>query len=181
MNPEIRGLIHMAEASRAAERAAEREARPSFALSIESNIYSGGGFRDTMVGLKMNLPWFNHSAYQADISRAMEEHRAATKEIEAARRNIQARVIAAANEAANAAIQANAYSGEILTSAIRSAETTVSAWMSSSATLSDVLESRRSLSDIRLEQRRFVAAHLAALESLSSLVPPHSALSSQHP
>jgi outer membrane protein TolC len=179
-NPEILGLVHMAEATGAATTVAEREAKPSFALSVESNIYSGGGFRDAMIGLKMNLPWFNHSAYQAGISQATEEHRAAVMEIEAARRSVKTRVIAAANEAANAAIQANAYSGDILTSATRANETTESAWMSSGATLLDVLESRRSLSEIRLEQRRFVAAHLAALETLSSLVPPTATLSSRH-
>jgi len=170
-NPEIRSLKHMAEAARAATTVAEREAKPSFAISFESNIYSGSGPRDAMIGLKMNLPWFNRSSYQAGISQATEEQRAAMKDIEAAHRSIQSRVVAATNEAANAAVQADAYSGEILTSATRAAETTESAWISSSATLLDVMESRRALTEIRLEQRRLVAAHLAALETLSSLVP----------
>ena len=51
-------------------------------------------------------------------------------------------------------------------------QATEGAWISSKATLLEVLEARRTLLNARLEQRRFLAAQRAALETFRSIIPP---------
>jgi hypothetical protein len=87
------------------------------------------------------------------------------------RREVAAMVLTAATEAANAAAQARAFSGEIHEKAVKATQTTEAAWISSKAPLTDLLDSARALFAIRLEQRRMVAMQLAALEELQTLVP----------
>jgi outer membrane protein, heavy metal efflux system len=91
--------------------------------------------------------------------------------VETMRREIAGMVMMAATEAANAAAQARAYSGEIHEKAVKATQTTEAAWISSKAPLTDLLDSARTLFAIRLEQRRMIAMQLAALEQLHTLVP----------
>ena len=86
-------------------------------------------------------------------------------------REIAAEVIAMTTEAANAAQQARAYSGDIITRSEEATRTVETSWISSKATLTDLLDANRLLFSIRLEQRRFVAMQLSALEDLRVLVP----------
>ena len=173
-NPKVRSLRATASAAHAESRIADREKQPAFAVGVETGLYSGGDFRDATVGLKMTLPWFNEPSYDAKISAAENREHAANRDIESARLEIASKVLAAANEAATAAVQARAYSGEIHESAVKSVHVIESAWISSKASLTDLLEANRTLLSIRLEQRRFIAMQLAALEELNLLVPPTS-------
>jgi hypothetical protein len=86
-------------------------------------------------------------------------------------REIATRVVTAATEAANAAAQARAYSGEINEKALQAKQAIEAAWISSKAPLTDLLDSSRTLFAIKLEQRRLTAMQLAALEELRTLVP----------
>ena len=119
----------------------------------------------------MSLPWFNDPSYQAKIDAAKSRELAAGRDVETMRREIAAMVLAAATEAANAAAQARAYSGEIHDKARQATQTIEAAWISSKAPLTDLLDSARMLFSIRLEQRRMIAMQLAALEELHTLVP----------
>jgi len=171
-NPKVRAMIEMAGAANAETRMANRERLPEVSVGVDTNIYaSGSEVRSTMVGVKVTLPWFNDSSYQADISAARSRELSATQDVETMRREVAAMVLGATTEAANAAAQARAYSGEIHDKARQTTKTIEASWVSFKAPLSDLLDSARMLSSIRLEQRRMIAMQLAALEELQTLVP----------
>lgn len=170
-NPKVRAMREMAGAAGAESRIAERERQPQLSVGIDTNIYSRGDIRSATLGVKMNLPWFNDSSYQAKISAARSREQAAVRDIESMRREVAAEVLAAATEAANAAAQASAYAGEIHDKAQQTSKTIEAAWISSKAPLTDLLDASRVLFSIHLEQRRFIAMQQAALEQLRTLVP----------
>ncbi len=172
VNPLVRSLRATSSAAQADTRIADREKQPAFSVGVESGLYSGGDLRNASVGLKMTLPWFNEKSYDARISAARNRERAANQDIETARLQVASKVLSAATEAANAAAQARAYSGEIHDRAIEATRVTEASWINSKATLTDLLDANRTLLSIRLEQRRFIAMQLAALEELNLLVPP---------
>ena len=170
-NPKVRAMREMAGAADQETRIAERERLPGVSLGIDANVYSGGEWRSTTVGVKMNLPWFNERPYQASIAAARSRQLAASHDVETLRKEIASDVLTSATDAANAAAQARAYGGEIHAKALQASQSTEAAWLSSKAPLTDLLDANRQLFSIRLEQRRFIAMQLAALEQLHSLVP----------
>jgi outer membrane protein TolC len=172
VNPKVRAMREIAGAAQAETHMADRERLPEVAIGIDTNVYaSSTDFRSTMIGVKITLPWFNDTSYQAGISAAQSRELAATRDVETMRREVAAMVLDAATEAANAAAQARAYSGEIHEKARQTTNTIEASWISSKALLTDLLDSARTLFSIRLEQRRMIAMQLAALEELQALVP----------
>lgn len=171
VNPKVRAMREMATAAQADTRIAERDQAPQFSLAVDADLYSGGDVRSASVGLKMSLPYFNRNSYSAKIQASQLREKAATQDVESARLEIATLVLTATTEVANAAEQARAYSGEIHQRAIQANQAIEAAWISSKSPLTDLLESNRMLFSIRLEQRRFVAMQLAALEELNLLVP----------
>lgn len=172
VNPTLQALLNTASAAKSEIEVARRERSPVFSVGVESSVYSGGDFRQATVFGKMTLPFFNKSIYRANVERAQDEQVAAEKEIEALQRKLRAEAVAAHTEAENAARQADTFSREVIPRTEKAAESTQNAWISSKASLLEVLESRRAMLNARLEERRFVAAHRAALEMLRSIVPP---------
>ena len=170
-NPRLQSLRHLASAADAEIVATRRERLPSVMLSVETMTYSRGDFVDAIFGVKVSLPWFNSRVYRANEERAAALAGAAQRDLAAAERELQSQAIAASTEARNAAQQADAFAKEIIPAASKAAEAVNNAWLSSKATLLEVLEARRSLLAVRLEERRFIAAHRAALETLRALVP----------
>lgn len=171
-NPKLRAMKEMVTAAAADARIADRERLPEISVGVGSQLYSEtGDIKSTTVGIKLSLPWFNDSSYQAKIDAAKAREAAASRDVEAMRRETAAMVLAAATEAANAAAQARAFGGEIKDKAVKALQTTEAAWISSKAPLTDLLDSARTLAAIRLEQRRMIAMQLAALEELHTLVP----------
>jgi len=171
VNPKVRSMTEMASAANADTRIADRERLPQFSVAVDTDLYSGGDFRSASVGLKMSLPYFNRSSYNAKVESSQLREKAAFKDIETTRLEVAAGVLAATTEAANAAAQARAYSGEIYQRALSATQAVEGSWISSKSTLTDLLDSNRMLFSIRLEQRRFVAMQLAAIEELNLLVP----------
>ena len=170
-NPKVRALREMAGAAGQETRIADRERLPNVSVGIDANVYSGGDFRSATVGVKMSLPWFNDTSYQAKSAAARSRERAADRDVETLRREVAGDVLTAATAAANAAAQARAYAGEIHAKALAANQAIEAAWISSKAPLTDLLDASRILFDIRLEQRRVIAMQLAALEQLQALVP----------
>lgn len=171
-NPQVRAMREMAGAAKAEIRMADRERLPEVSVGVDAQLYSGtGDIKSTTFGVKLSLPWFNDPSYQAKIDAAMSREAAARQDVESMRREIAGMVSMAATEAANAAAQARAYSGEIHEKALKARQTTEAAWISSKAPLTDMLDASRTLFAIRLEQRRMTAMQLAALEELKTLVP----------
>lgn len=171
-NPKVRAMREMATAANADTRIADRERQPEVAVGVDAQLYSRtGDIKSTTVGIKLSLPWFNDPIYQSKINAAKSRELAAGSDVETMRREIASMVVMAATEAANAAAQARAYSGEIHEKALKATQTTEAAWISSKAPLTDMLDSSRTLFAIRLEQRRMIAMQLAALEQLYTLVP----------
>jgi outer membrane protein TolC len=174
VNPMLQAMLNTANAAKSEIEVAKRERSPMFSVGVESSVYSGGDFRQATVGAKMTLPWFNDSVYRANTERARQQQVAAEREVDALLRKLRGEVVAAHTEAETAARQANTVSTEVIPRAQKAAEATQNAWISSKASLLEVLESQRALLNARLEERRFVAAHRAALETLRSIVPPQS-------
>ena len=170
-NPKVRAMKEMAGAATAETRIADRERLPEVAVGIDSRIYSGGDYRSTTFGVTMTLPWFNDHSYQAKIDAAKSRELAAGRNVETMRREVAAMVLSAVTEAANAAAQSRAFSGEIHEKARQTTKSIEAAWISSKAPLTDLLDAARMLFSVRLEQRRMIAMQLAALEELHSLVP----------
>lgn len=172
VNPMLHALLNTAEAAKSEIEVARRERSPIFSVGVESSVYSGGDFRQATVGAKMTLPWFNKSVYRANTDRAIQQQAAAEREAEALARRLRGEAVAAHTEAENAARQAGTFSKEVIPRTEKAAESTQIAWISSKASILEVLEARRGLLNASLEERRFVAAHRAALEMLRSIVPP---------
>ena len=137
----------------------------------KANLYSGGDYRSTMVGVKMTLPWFNEPSYTARTKAAQTREQAASLDVKTMHREVAAQVLASSNEAANAAAQARAYGGDVYNRTLDASKSVEAAWINSRATITDLLEAQRMLFSIRLEQRRFIAMQQAALEELHTLVP----------
>jgi len=171
VNPRVLAMKEMAAAASADTRIADRERLPGVSLAVESSMYSGGDLRSASVGVKMNLPWFNEPSYQARIDAARLRERAASKDVDAMVREIANDVLSIANEAANAAAQSRAYSGDVFIKSQEATRLVETSWISSKATLTDLLDANRLLFSIRLEQRRYLAMQLSALEDLRVLVP----------
>ena len=172
VNPMLQALLNTANAAKSEIEVARRERSPTFSVGVESSVYSGGDFRQATVISKVTLPFFNKSVYRANVERAHQQQVAAEKEIEALQRKLRGEAVAAHTDADNAARQADTFSKEVIPRTEKAAESTQNAWISSKANLLEVLESRRAMLNARLEERRFVAAHRAALEMLRSIVPP---------
>jgi outer membrane protein, heavy metal efflux system len=171
-NPKVRSMKEMASAANADTRIANRERLPEVAVGVDTRLYSDtGDIKSTTVGIKLSLPWFNDPSYQAKINAAKSRELAAASDVETMRREIAGMVTMAATDAATAAAEARAYSGEIHDKALKATQTTEAAWISSKAPLTDLLDSSRTLFAIRLQQRRMIAMQLAALEQLHTLVP----------
>ncbi len=171
-NPMLQALLNTAVAAKSDIEVAKRERSPIFSLGVESSVYSGGDFRQATVGAKMTLPWFNNSVYRANTERALRQQMAAEKDAEALARRLRGEAVAAHTEAENSARQAKTFAEEVIPRTTKAVESTQNAWISSKASILEVLDARRSLLNSRLEERRSVAAHRAALEMLRSIVPP---------
>ncbi len=171
-NPKVRAMREMAAAANAETRIADRERLPEVAVGVDAQLYSGtGDIKSTTLGVKLSLPWFNDSSYQAKIDAAKSRELAAGSNVETMKREVAGMVVMAVTEAGNAAAQARAYAGEIHDKALKARQTTEAAWISSKAPLSELLDASRMLFSIRLEQRRMIAMQLSALEELQTLVP----------
>ncbi|MFT4177153.1 MAG: TolC family protein [Luteolibacter sp.] len=170
-SPRILAMKAMADAAHEETRMADRERQPGFAITTGTNLYSGGDFRSAEIGVKLNLPWFNDRSYRAKVDAARHQEKAAEADVATMTREIKAEVLTVVAEIANAAAQADAYSGDIHTRSRLASESAQSSWLSGGAPLNELLEARRMLFSVRLDQRRFIAMQLAALEELNLLVP----------
>ncbi len=173
VNPKVRSMKEMASASSAETQIAQKERQPQISVAVETDLYSGGDFRSASVGLKMSLPYFNSTSYDAKIQASQLREKAAAKDIESVRLEVASAVLATVADAANAAAQARAYSGEIYQRSLQATQAVEGAWISSKSTLTDLLDSNRQLFSIRIEQRRLIAMQQAAFEELNLLVPDH--------
>jgi outer membrane protein, heavy metal efflux system len=171
-NPSLQGLARAMEAARSEIEVARRESKPVFSVGVDTRIYSGGDFRESTIGAKMSIPLLNRASYRARVERARDRHEAAEKELAAMERELRSMLVMAYTDAEDAARQAATFSKEVIPRAEQAAESLQNAWISSKATLLETLDARRSALTSRLEERRFVAAHRAALETLRSIVPP---------
>ena len=174
VNPTVRSMREMASAASSDTAIANRDRQPQFSVAVESALYSGGDIRSAGVGLRMTLPALNRASYDARVRSSQFREKAAVKDVETTRLVIAEAVLTSVTDIANAAAQARAYAGDIYQKSLAATRSVENAWISSNASLTDLLDSHRQLFAIRLEQRRFVAMQLAALEELNLLVPRNS-------
>jgi outer membrane protein TolC len=176
-NPQLEALRHQIEGTQAEADAAREKRKPVVSLGVETNTYSGGNFRSAMVGVKVTLPWFNRSAYAADIARAESLRDATSNDLAAQQRKLYSDLTRLMTEARNNQKLYSAYAGEVLPKSVKAVETLQGAWVSSKATLLEVLDARRSLLEARQEQKRALAAQHVAMQSLAALMGANARIS----
>ena len=170
-NPQLASMRHMADSAQAETEAAKERKKPVFSAGIQTSSYSGSGdLRSSQFMIKMTLPWFNSSAYGADIAKADKLQLAARRDLAAGQRELQAQLTALATEAENNRQMVETYNRDVLPKAEKAVETLQNAWISSKATLLDVLDARRALLDARQDQQRALAARHAASHSIAALI-----------
>lgn len=170
-SPKLAALRHQVAGAQAEADAAREKRKPAFSVGLQVNAYSAGNSRDvmTMLTVGMNLPWFNRSAYKADIARAESQRAAAQGDLAAEQRMLHTQLTLWMTEAENNRRLAAAYASEVLPKTEKTVETLQNAWVSSKATLLEVLEARRALLQARQEQKRALAAQNVATQALSAL------------
>ena len=168
-NPQLAALRHQIEGAQAEADAAREKRKPILSVGVETSTYSGGDFRDAMFGLKVSLPWFNRSAYQANLARAEKLQEASRGDLAAHQLVLNNQLFGLLTEVENNRQFVSAYRNEVLPKSEKAVETLQGAWVSSKATLLEVLDARRTLLEARQEQKRALAAEHAALQSLTNL------------
>lgn len=168
-NPRLAELRYMAQGASADADAAKEKKKPVFSFGVQANSYSGGNLRSTMVGVKMSLPWLNHSAYRADIAKAEQLRQSAESDIDGQLRQLNAELTALITDAENNRQLVKGYDTEVLPRTGAAVETLQNAWISSKATLLEVLDARRALLDAKQEQKRALAAQHVAIHSIAAL------------
>lgn len=168
-NPQLAALRHQMDGAQADTDAAREKGKPILSVGVETNTYSRGDFRDAMFGLKVTLPWFNRSVYQADLARAKKLSEASRGDLAAQQLTLYNQLSVLLTEAENNRQFVSAYRSEVLPKSEKAVETLQGAWVSSKATLLEVLDARRTLLEARQEQKRALAAEHAALHNLTNL------------
>lgn len=170
-NPQLATLRHQIEAAHAETLIAREKRKPAFSVGLQVNTYSQGTLQDTMAMLsfKMTLPWFNRSAYQADIARADKLSEAARSDLAAQQRLLYTQLSAFITEARNNEQLVNAYVTEVVPKSEKTVATLQNAWVSSKATLLEVLDARRALLEAHMEHQRALAAWQVAVQNLTAL------------
>jgi cobalt-zinc-cadmium efflux system outer membrane protein len=168
-NPQLAAMRHQAEGAQAEADAAREKRKPVISVGVETNTYSGGDFRDAMFAVRVTLPWFNRSVYQADIARAESERDATLGDLAAQQRELYTHLITLITEAQNNQELFDSYSEEVLPKTENALETTQSAWVSSKASLLEVLDARRLLLEAKAEQKRALASRHVADQALIAI------------
>ncbi len=168
-NPQLAGLRHQSTGAKAETDMAVAKQRPVLSLAVETDTYSGGKVVDTMIGLKVNLPWLNRSAYAADVSRSQQLQAASEKDLAAAQLTLTTQLTSLLTELENQRQAVQAYTTAVIPKSQQALETIQNAWVSSQATLLEVLDAQRTLLESRQEAIRARAAAEAARQSLISL------------
>ncbi len=168
-NPQLGAMRHQIEGAQAEADASREKRKPVFSVGVGTNTYSGGDFRDAMFAVKVTLPWFNRSIYQADTARAESLRDATRSDLAAQERELYMQLTRLITEAQNNQQLVSAYTTEVLPKTEKALETLQNAWVSSKATLLEVLDARRSLLEARQEQKRALAASHVAYQALSAI------------
>lgn len=172
-NPQLAAMRHQAEGAQAEADASREKRKPVISVGVETNTYSGGDFREAMFAVRVTLPWFNRSVYQADIARAESERDATLGDLAAQQRELYTQLITLITEAQNNQELFDSYSEEVLPKTEKAVETTQNAWVSSKATLLEVLDARRLLLDAQAEQKRALASRQVADQALIAITGGH--------
>lgn len=172
-NPQLAAMRHQAEGAQAEADASREKRKPVISVGVETNTYSGGDFRDAMFAVRVTLPWFNRSVYQADIDRAENLRDASLGDLAAQQRELYTQLITLITEAQNNQELFASYSEEVLPKTEKAVETTQNAWVSSKATLLEVLDARRLLLDAQAEQKRALASRHVADQALIAITGGH--------
>ncbi len=172
-NPQLAAMRHQAEGAQAEADASREKRKPVISVGVETNTYSGGDFRDAMFAVRVTLPWFNRSVYQADIDRAENLRDATLGDLAAQQRELYTQLITLITEAQNNQELFDSYSEEVLPKTEKAVETTQNAWVSSKATLLEVLDARRLLLDAQAEQKRALAPRHVADQALIAITGGH--------
>lgn len=168
-NPQLATMRHQAESAQADADSAREKRKPVISLGVETKTYSGGDFRDAMFAVRVTLPWFNRSVYQADIARAESLRDATLGDLAAQQRELYTQLITLITESQNHQALVDSYTNEVLPKTEKALETTQNAWVSSKASLLEVLDARRLLIEAKQEQKRALAARQVADQALIAI------------
>lgn len=168
-NPQLAAMRHQVEGAEAEADVAREKRKPVISVGVETNTYSGGDFRDAMFAVRVTLPGFNRSVYQADIERAESLRDANIGDLAAQQLELYTQLITLITAAQNNQELFDSYTDEVLPKTGNALETTQSAWVSSKATLLEVLDARRLLLEAKAAQKRALASRHVADQALIAI------------
>ena len=168
-NPQLAAMRHEVEGAQAEADVAREKRKPVISVGVETNTYSGGDFRDAMFAVRVTLPGFNRSVYQADIERAESLRDANIGDLAAQQLELYTQLITLITAAQNNQELFDSYTDEVLPKTGNALETTQSAWVSSKATLLEVLDARRLLLEAKAAQKRALASRHVADQALIAI------------
>ena len=171
------------EINQAAETAilTRRTRLPEVSVGAETRRYSGdGGFRSSMLTLRLSLPWMNGEKYRKDYERDKEKQKSAEHEHEDQVLMVREELhhLAVGIEASRR--EALLYRDEILVRAMQALTSRLVEWENGRGAFRDVLDARRLLLESQLmsvramaEEHQLLAEMLlwAGLENLEALTP----------
>lgn len=166
--PKLAVIKQQIRAAEAETEATRRQRWPDINAGVEARNYTKTGeFRQGMVFLSMNIPWFNDGKYRSEIRR--DETRAHAMRLEQTDYQFALReeVHGLVQKIDAARREALLYEREIIPRSQSALESARAAWESGRGMFRDMLEARRTVLESRLMQARAVAEQY---ESLSELV-----------
>lgn len=188
----LRVLRHEVHHALASSRRTEKQRLPDVSLGVEGRQYSGDGeFKEGLIAVKLNFPWFNRGKYRKEIERDRAKLRAAEQELADYELNVptEARGIVTLADAARR--QALLYRDEIIPRSEMALKSAHAAWISNKGMFLDMMEARRMSLEARIEYAKAVAeqytmlaeltlccgaADLESLQMLGTPVPPQTEL-----
>jgi outer membrane protein TolC len=166
--PKARMLRKQIEQANAGVEVARKQRLPDVSAGVEVRNYTGNGeFRQSMLMLSMNVPWFNRAKYRKDIEREQAKRSAAELDLADHILAVGAEVHHLVVGIDGAQREALLYRNEIIPRSEQAFESALSAWGVGKGMFVDLLEARRMLLEGQLMYARAVAEQYQMLVELS--------------
>lgn len=168
-NTEPRLLVATREIRSAEARVhATRKSRlPNLAVGIEGRQFHGdAGFREGMLTVGFNLPWFNATRYGKDLERDKQRHASTRLERESLLQEVVAEIHHRIAAIAAARREALVYRDDLIPRNEQAVQLAVAGWMSSRIDARDMMEARRMQVDARVTLARACATQWIEMSDL---------------
>lgn len=153
--PRLQLLREQAGFATATAERTRRSRRPDVSLGVDGRQWTGsGGFREGYFGVSLNLPWFNHRAYRAELERDLVLAESAQDDVTDYSLDARRELFRVWSRMDASRREALLYRDSIVPRSARTVESALAAWPAGRGGFLDVLEARRTLTEARLMQAR---------------------------